>query len=194
MLKTHGTLTLKIYVFDILFQLVGIGFVCVGLYLAATPFGKLIGNHWAGINDAIRDIWLGVLFWLVAIGLSVIMYFVLGPSYDRPSRVLPRTSLELLLFSVLATTAGICEEIMFRGYLFKQFTKLTGHMEVGLFLQAVVFAAAHGYHQTLSGVANNFTFAIVFGILATWRQSLLPGIIAHVWLDVSVGLSTLFFP
>src|SRR6185437_5452887 len=94
MLKTHGTLTLKIYVFDILFQLVGIGFVCVGLYLAATPFGKLIGNHWAGINDAIRDIWLGVLFWLVAIGLSVIMYFVLGPSYDRPSRVLPRTSLE----------------------------------------------------------------------------------------------------
>jgi len=83
---------------------------------------------------------------------------------------------------------------MFRGYLFKQFKSLTGSMEAALVLQAVVFSAAHGYDQTISGVINNFMFAIAFGILAIWRQSLLPGIIAHVWLDVSVGISTVLFP
>src|SRR6266571_5248909 len=193
-LRIQGPAALKIYVVETLFQLIGIGFVGTGLYLTATPARELIGRQWTKVRDAIRDVWLGILFWLLAIGLSVFSYFVLGASYDRPSRVLPRTSLDLLIFVPFATIAGICEEVMFRGYLFKQFKSLTGSMEAALVLQAVVFSAAHGYDQTISGVINNFMFAIAFGILAIWRQSLLPGIIAHVWLDVSVGISTVLFP
>ena len=192
--RVQGPTKLTVYLFEISFQLVGIAFVGIGMCMTSTPVRELVGKHWTTLRDSFRDIGLGILFWILAIGLSVFTYFVLGASYDRPSRVLPRTSLDLLVFVPFAAIAGFCEEVIFRGYLFNQFKSVTGNMEVALFLQAVVFSAAHGYDQTISGVINNFMFAIAFGILAVWRRSLLPGIIAHVWLDISVGISAVLFP
>ena len=42
--------------------------------------------------------------------------------------LIPGTTLELLVWFCLSATAGICEEIIFRGYLQRQFAAFTGSM------------------------------------------------------------------
>lgn len=185
---------LDVYLFETGFQLFGVFLVLCGLYINKTQFRELLGKRWQTAEDGFRDIYLAVLFWLLAIGLGVFTYFALGASYTRPSRVLPRTPHDLVLFIPFAVTAGFCEEVMFRGYLFKQFKALTGSVEVGVVVQALAFSAAHGYDQTIAGVINSFMFGIAFGILTNWKKSLIPAIIGHSWLDISVGIVTVLFP
>jgi uncharacterized protein len=183
-----------IYLFEAGFQLFGVFLVLSGLYINKTRFRELLGRLWQTAEDGFRDIYLGVLFWLLAIGLSVFTYYALGASYTKPSRILPRTPHDLLLFVPFAVIAGLCEELMFRGYLFNQLKCLTGSVEIGVVVQAMAFSAAHGYDQTIAGVINNFMFGIAFGVLANWKNSLIPAIIGHSWLDVSVGIAAVLFP
>ncbi|HEY2496514.1 MAG TPA: CPBP family intramembrane glutamic endopeptidase [Candidatus Angelobacter sp.] len=193
-LLPRGSSQSAIVAFEIAYQWGAVVLVCAGLFANKLRFRDLIGKLWATGEEALRDISLGLLFWLLAIGLSLLTYLILGSSYNHLSRVLPRTLADLALFIPFALTAGFCEEVIFRGYLFKQFTWLTGSTDVALVIQAVIFSAAHGYDQTIAGVVNNFLFAIAFGVLANWRKSLLPSIIGHSWLDISVGIVGLIFP
>jgi membrane protease YdiL (CAAX protease family) len=100
--------------------------------------------------------------------------------------LVPGTTLELIVWCLLSTTAGICEEIIFRGYLQRQFGAFTRSMLGGLILSAIVFGAAHGYEggprMLLIGV-----YGLMFGLLAWWRKSLRPGMIAHAWHDAFSG-------
>ncbi|PYX43065.1 MAG: CPBP family intramembrane metalloprotease [Acidobacteria bacterium] len=79
---------------------------------------------------------------------------------------------------------------MFRGYLQGQFTAWTGSAYAGLVLQALVFGLAHGYQgaRLMTVIA---VFGCLFGLLAQWRQSLRPGMIAHFLQDASAVLLTL---
>jgi len=86
----------------------------------------------------------------------------------------------------VSTPAGICEEIIFRGYLQRQFSAISTSAFAGVLLSAVVFGAAHGYEggprMLLIGV-----YGLMFGLLAWWRKSLRPGMIAHAWHDAISG-------
>ena len=87
----------------------------------------------------------------------------------------------------LALTAGFCEEIIFRGYLQKQFAAASGMASIGILAQGVLFGAAHGYQ----GTKLMFTIGVygaLFGILAAWRKSLRPGMMAHFLQDFISGL------
>ena len=62
----------------------------------------------------------------------------------------------------------------------------------GILLSAAAFGAAHAY-QGFRMVILIGLYGAMFGILAHWRGSVRPGIIAHAWQDslngVLVGLS-----
>jgi hypothetical protein len=45
----------------------------------------------------------------------------------------------------VAITAGICEEIVYRGYLQRQLSAFTGSLPIAVCLQAAIFGAAHLY-------------------------------------------------
>ena len=100
--------------------------------------------------------------------------------------LVPGTTLELVVWCLLSTTAGICEEIIFRGYLQRQFGAITRSTMAAICLSAVVFGASHGYEggprMVLIGV-----FGLMFGLLAWWRRSLRPGMMAHAWHDALSG-------
>ena len=88
---------------------------------------------------------------------------------------------------LLSISAGISEELVFRGYLQRQLTAFTGRTSLGLFLQVAVFGIARGYQ----GVRSCLTISIygaLFTVLALWRKSLRPGMIAHAWTDIVSGL------
>jgi membrane protease YdiL (CAAX protease family) len=84
-------------------------------------------------------------------------------------------------------SAGFCEEVVFRGYLQRQFQALWGNTALAITAQAVIFGISHGY-QGLRNVVVITVFGALFGILAHWRRSLAPGIAAHAWTDIVAGL------
>jgi hypothetical protein len=98
----------------------------------------------------------------------------------------PGTNLELAVWFCLSWSAGFCEEVIFRGYLQRQFAAMGRSTLVGVVVSAIVFGASHGYE----GPARMFLIAIfglMFGLLAWWRKSLRPGMIAHAWHDSLSG-------
>ena len=100
--------------------------------------------------------------------------------------LIPDTTLELLIWFSVSATAGISEEIIFRGYLQRQFAGITRSIVAGVLISAVIFGAAHGYEggprMILIGI-----YGLMFGLLAWWRKSLRPGMIAHAWHDAFSG-------
>ena len=92
--------------------------------------------------------------------------------------MLPQRPLEIGIYLLLALTAGFCEEVIFRGYLQRQFGALTKSAAGGIVLQAIAFGAGHGYQGWRYMVVIT-VFGSMFGVLAYWRRSLRPGMIAH---------------
>jgi CAAX protease family protein len=92
-----------------------------------------------------------------------------------------------VLWLALSASAGVCEEIVFRGYFQKQFHAFTGNVALAVVLQALVFGAGHAY-QGMKQVVVISVLGALYGVLAAWRKSLRPGMIAHAWSDVFGGL------
>jgi len=159
-----------------------------GLRRAGVRMRDLVGGRWSGPRDVLRDIVLALAVWGVWKGLSLVSAPALGP--DRAASIdqmLPRGPIEIPLWIALSITAGICEEVVFRGYLQRQFEALTGSRGLAWLLQAAVFGISHGY-QGVMACLRIAAYGGLFGLLALWRRSLRPGMLAHALTDVLAGL------
>jgi membrane protease YdiL (CAAX protease family) len=85
----------------------------------------------------------------------------------------------------LALTAAICEEIIYRGYLQRQFTGWRA--SIGIVLQGMIFGASHSY-QGKTMLLTICVYGCLFGLLARWRDSLRPEMMAHFLQDGVGGL------
>lgn len=104
-------------------------------------------------------------------------------------RFLPQSGVEALVFFALAVTAGVCEEIIFRGFVFTVLARAAGDaVWVGLLGSAAMFAVAHLY-QGRRGVAATFVGGLLFGVSRIVSGSILPAIVAHAVADLTVGLA-----
>ena len=176
------------YVLTIVMEWLVLGFVWFGIRRYGFRLQHLIGGGWSSPAQAIRDLGIAVVFLFMAL---VILGALAGLLHATPNqavrRLIPQTPAEVLLYLLLALTAGFCEEIVFRGYLMRQFSTLTENGQVGLVLQGLLFGAAHGY-QGLRYMLLIAVYGCMFGLLAQSRRSLRPGIIAHFLQDGGVGL------
>ena len=110
-----------------------------------------------------------------------------GDAASSVSVLLPQGVGEGLWWVVVAASVGFCEEVVFWGYLLRQFEAFTGRPWVAVALQAALFGLAHG-EQGLSAVVRIAVYGLGFGALARWRRSLAPGIACHVWTNLASGL------
>jgi uncharacterized protein len=148
----------------------------------------LIGKRWNSIRQVLRDVGIAAVFWAIASLLLWIFGLLLRPPAIAPNvSMLPHQGTELVLWIALSITAGICEEMIFRGYLQGQFIALTKNGPYGIVISAIAFGAAHAY-QGLRMVILISLFGAMFGILAYWCGSVRPGIIAHAWQDSLSGV------
>jgi membrane protease YdiL (CAAX protease family) len=159
-----------------------------GLKRTGTTLRELVGGRWACWRDVGRDAALAAGLWatwkLASLGVERFM----GPDHAAGiGSFLPRQPLEIGLWVLVSITAGITEEIVFRGYLQRQFTALTRSRWIGLLIQAALFGISHGY-QGLAACGRIALFGAFFGGIALWRRSLRPGIIAHAGTDILAGL------
>lgn len=104
------------------------------------------------------------------------------------SAFLPRTAREARRFRWLALSAGVCEELAYRGYLVGGYmvTLLGIDPWLAAVLGALVFGACHGY-QGMAGVAKTAIAGLLAGLLFVASGSLLWPMILHTVVDLQGG-------
>lgn len=194
---------LPFYTATIVWEWVLLAYVWVGMRRQRLTLAEVTGGRWKTPEDALLDLAVAGGFWIVAVGVLVGVGLLLGlaqsPAHAGPQTqalkealkkigfLAPANTRELVVFLGLAATAGFCEEIIFRGYLQRLFTTLTRSSFAGIVLSATVFGASHGY-QGAARMVQIGVFGLMFGILAHFRKSLRPGMMAHAWHDAIVGI------
>lgn len=160
----------------------------VGLRRTGTSLRELIGGRWGSARDVAVDVALGLLVWGVWTAISWAWDRWLGPGQAASvAGMLPRSALQIGLWIGVSTSAGIAEELVFRGYFQRQFEASTHSRWVAWLLQAALFGISHGY-QGVVACMKIAVFGALFGLLAMRRGSLRPGMIGHAWTDVAAGI------
>lgn len=163
-----------------------LGFVLLGVWLKGASLFEVLGERWRSIQQFLRDFGIGLLFLLVTIVVSSIAGGHGGKDDASTHFLLPQGRTEMLFWLALSVTAGICEEAVYRGYLQKQFIALTKNVPAGIILSGLLFGAAHSY-QGFAKASVIGVLGAAGGILAYWRRTVRPGMIAHVLQDVLEG-------
>jgi membrane protease YdiL (CAAX protease family) len=100
-------------------------------------------------------------------------------------RLLPRSRAELPRFALLCVTAGVCEELLFRGYLYWYAAQFMPPIAAAV-LQAVVFGVGHLYQGRrgvlLTGLAGLFFTAVLLVSGSIW-----PAMLMHALMDLNAG-------
>jgi membrane protease YdiL (CAAX protease family) len=159
-----------------------------------TPLRELVGGRWAGVKDFLIDVAIAAPFWVIWDWAAELVHRLLGRSTAKSVDVLlPQTAVEIGLWILVCLTAGFCEEVVFRGYLQPQLEILSGSAALAIAGQAVCFGIAHGY-QGWKNVVVIVVLGALYGVLARWRRSTRPGMIAHAWADFYGGLQMHWLP
>lgn len=104
------------------------------------------------------------------------------------ARLFPRSPKETVFFTLLAVTAGICEEFIFRGFVIGALfaAGLSNWMAVAV--SSLMFGAAHLY-QGKGGSAGTGILGIVFASVRIAYHSIFPVVIWHAVLDIVAGIA-----
>ncbi len=181
------------YIATMIWEWVLVGFIWLGIR-KRIGLRELIGGRWATLEDFFLDVVYAAAFWGCALfvlgGMAKLMHLDQGGKFEAMRKSLgflaPGSRLELAIWFCVSSTAGFCEEIIFRGYLQRQFAAMGNSMLIGVLLSAAVFGASHGY-EGIARMVLIAVFGLMFGLLAWWRGSLRPGMIAHAWHDALSG-------
>jgi membrane protease YdiL (CAAX protease family) len=101
------------------------------------------------------------------------------------AELMPHSNLEYRWFKALSVTAGICEELVFRGFIIWYL----GHWMspwVAAIVSAVAFGLAH-FYQGWTGVVKTGVTGLVMGLLFVGTGSLLWPMILHAAVDLQGG-------
>jgi uncharacterized protein len=204
---------LPTYALTVATELFMLAWVYFGLRLKRIPFRSLLGSIPGDLRSIAVDLGVAMVFWigsLIVLGTIAIFWTVIEAAITRRSLFLsgkplapdaaqqqtlhtlmqlaPANGREIAAWIVVCINAGIVEEIVFRGYLQRQFTAWArGAVAAGVAGSALLFGFAHGY-QGARSMALLCVFGVLFSLLALFRRSLRAGIIAHSWQDICAGL------
>ena len=175
----------KFYAQTLIYEWILVGVVWVGIRLKQIKLKELIGGRWPTIGHAFADLIIGA-------AICVTMFYIgdeLG-AWLKPANgngnsinVVPQDGLEMALWVALSATAGVVEEIVFRGYLQTQFVRFGMPLILAILAQTFVFAVGHIY-EGLFSVTVIAVYGALLGLLAAGLKSLRPLIIGHVMYDV----------
>lgn len=178
-------------------------FYHVFLVLLAYWFLK---TEWASLKEIRGPLkekgWLSTCIILGLLALSLVIFQVVEPlvndviygpnMWKQFLSEYKRVPLTLALYGILVTslTAGVCEEIVWRGYLQTRLvSKLGGRIWTAITIQAVLFGLWHSI-----SVHTIFTamFGFIYGLVYARTIRLAPIMISH-WLGDVIGFSTMYF-
>ena len=106
------------------------------------------------------------------------------PEYMR--LLMPSTGKEKVLYGLVAISAGLTEEILYRGFL--TYVLLTSFPALGIWLSIVVAAFLFGLghlYQGVSGVLRTFILGLILSMVYLATGTLLLCIIIHMLIDLA---------
>jgi hypothetical protein len=166
----------------------------VGIHWRGGTLRDITGGRWRSWRSLSVDVFIAIPFWIVweltawLVLLAVKRIPTPTAAYQPPSGFA-----EIPLWILLSVSAGICEEIVFRGYLQQQFQSATRSAAAAVILQGVVFGLTHTY-QGWRHVIVIVALGILYGALVAWRRNLRASMIAHAWSDIFEGYLRFFWP
>ncbi|MBZ5664828.1 MAG: CPBP family intramembrane metalloprotease [Acidobacteriia bacterium] len=191
MARSHGRMAGYLSMLTLEWLLTGL--VWWGVRLRGLRLRDLVGGDWPNWKRIFADLLVAAGFLICSnITLAAVGYLLKVGKNQTIRELAPHGRTEVIVYLLLSLTAGICEEIVFRGYLQKQLTAVTRSAVAGLLIQGVIFGVGHGY-QGVKLVPVIALYGCLFGWLAHWRRSLRPGIIAHFLQDGIAGLAASHF-
>lgn len=136
---------------------------------------------------------VAAVFFAATIHASIVLLFRFVPFPTAAFRqgndlsFIPSLPLRWLVVVVSATSAGICEETCFRGYLQRPIEQRLG-APIAILISSLAFTVLHlNKHWATPGIVPIvFCAGVLLGLLAWSSQSLLPGIVGHVVMDIGL--------
>lgn len=173
--------------------------ILTGLTLA---FWLMSGRSLAELGlQAGQGGWQGWLAWgIAAAGIAYLIFSLVSASLSRKTRtdlrrqleqsgdldmVRPESPAEYRRFHWVAITAGITEEILFRGFLIAIFALFLPLWAAAIAALAI-FVLGHSY-QGPSGMLRILPVSIILTLTYVLSGSLWPGIILHAFVDLAGG-------
>jgi membrane protease YdiL (CAAX protease family) len=153
---------------------------------------------WLLHNATLRIATIGLL--TIAFGLNLVPIIVCGfnaglrKKYGKAAQkmqyFLPVSPAERRWWILISLSAGICEEIVFRGFLMQYFGGQLHHfwsmgMTSAWLLSSVLFGLGH-YYQGRAGIVRTGLVGALMGLLAILSGNLLLPIIMHAIVDMAV--------
>lgn len=137
-------------------------------------------------------VWWGFAFFVMMLASVMLSYAVIIPALGMHQDMATTRSLiavPLWLQCATMVRAGVCEEILYRGYPIERIGWLTGRRWIGAVLSLAVFIAAH-----IGWGLSQFVVVAFGGVLLTtlylWKRDLPACMIAHALTDlVGFGLA-----
>lgn len=104
------------------------------------------------------------------------------------AKIFPHSDRESVLFCGLSLTAGVCEEFLYRGFVFAALTGASVPTWAVLLISSVLFGLAHAY-QGRGGILGTLLLGIVFGTARILYDSLVPVVFWHIAVDLVAGFA-----
>lgn len=142
-------------------------------------------------TGAMREFVIGAaLFIPMTIGVSLIEALLqatgLAQPAKTPSYLLPQGGGDYALALLLLIVVAISEETIFRGYLLRRFSQVTGSRWIGVAVTSAIFALGHAYQGPLGVVAVG-VIGVILALVYLKRGSLIAPITMHFIQDF-IGL------
>ena len=109
----------------------------------------------------------------------------LGDQLGDLDLIAPRSAVERRRFVALSITAGVCEELIYRGVLVAALASHVGLWPAAV-LSSVVFGLGHAYQGPM-GIVRTGAVGLVFAVLMITTGSLWVPMLLHALLDVFQG-------
>jgi membrane protease YdiL (CAAX protease family) len=160
----------------------------LGVTLAAAFLGGMQPPDLGLIHTPVT----ALLFWSgAATAAGLLLVFAFHGAGFRESAVtrqlVPASPAERWLFLAVSATAGICEEIIFRGFLLSTLDTATGSTGAALLLSSAAFGLVHAYQQP-AGALRAAMLGALLAVPVLLTGSVYPAIIAHTLIDIGAGL------
>lgn len=122
-----------------------------------------------------------------ALGIAVLGRMLRWKESPLLEWLLPRNVRERALFALLSLSAGIGEELAFRGFLVPALRTASGSTFVAVIVSSAAFGLMHSY-QRPGGALRAGVLGALLALPFVFTGSIYPSMIAHVTFDLIVGL------
>jgi len=150
----------------------------VGLVPVAT------GSQWIAIGVGIL-VSLAQVIYLAMVSRNAEKLTAIKEQLGELSNLAPQTRHEDRLFDMVSITAGVCEEILYRGLLLATLMSLVG-VWPAVAVSSLIFGLGHAY-QGIAGIVKTGFIGLALAWLTVSSGSLFIAIVLHTVLDLTGG-------